>query len=126
MEFRYLARTQATEEVLRNFESGYSIADVIRYTPPHLGYEERRLEDLQDSKNLIPLKRTEFDSHLMQMGAYGWTILNHNIMRLDRYLPPGKHDKTDYHELIHTENEHETRQLTEWAFAVVRAPNYYS
>jgi len=128
MDFQYFANTQLSKadwERLKELCSPKLMVDNPQYIEPHKGYSQDRLEDLQDFTHLIPLKRTQFDSHLMQGGAYGYTILEHDYMVLDRNLPPGKRIETDVHELIHTNDEPETRELTKWKLAIYRTPSYY-
>jgi len=90
----------------------------------HPGYKKadsarmKYLLDLEKSKvdftNRIPDKVIEKER--LPWGFYGYTYLGHNKAWLNERLDetPDKKYNTDLHEVIHTENEYETRVLTDW------------
>jgi len=77
-------------------------------------YLLRREHSLKDFTNRIPDKIIE--KVRLPWGFYGYTYLGHNKAWLNYRLDetPDKKENTDLHEAIHTDNEYETRVLTDW------------
>ena len=82
--------------------------------PINIYYLIKREHSLNDFTNRIPDKKIEMVR--LPWGFYGFTYLGQNKAWLNDLLDqvPYQKRKTDIHEVIHTDNEYETRLITEW------------
>ena len=92
---------------------GYKKVDSAR-----MKYLLDREKSLVDFTNRIPDKTIEKVN--LPWGFYGYTYLGHNKAWLNYRLDetPEKKKNTDLHEVWHTDNEYETRVLTDWALDI--------
>ena len=81
------------------------------YTPPIKKYSQKRIEDILDFSDKVPAKIV--DRLEMPMWLRGYTYLGSDYIAKNDRLHPDDSYKTDIHESIHTDDEYETRQLTE-------------
>ena len=92
-------------------------------------YDHKRRLSLVDFTDRVPEKRMRKER--LPSGLYGYTSLGLDYMVINDNLSFDQDYKTQVHEAIHTENEYETRVLTEWmleglqeeTFGVGKIPN---
>ncbi len=84
----------------------------IDYSIPFGNYMQKLEESRQDFTNLAPNKWVE--KMPLSPGFYGFTYLGEQWMGVNDNLLPAQNFKTQLHEAIHTDNEYETRLITDW------------
>jgi hypothetical protein len=70
-----------------------------------------------DFSNRIPDKFMTKEN--LPSGLYGYTWLGNNQMVISDNIDYSQNQKTQLHECIHTNDEYETRRLTDWMMEVI-------
>jgi len=111
--------------ILFNLVKEQQIPKKINYKVPLVNYSEKTKTAVRDFTNNIPLKKTEIlPKSLAGSGFYGYTILGWNYMVRIRDLHPDKAYETDVHELVHTDDEYETRVIVRWMLSGDKEEKY--
>lgn len=114
IDFRYISVEK--EEVKAIEERPYYFIKPITL-PIHndediIKYKKRREESIQDFSDRVPGKFVHVFPHSIMGGVLGFTYLGENFMGKREDMVGNK--MVDVHESIHTDNEYETRVLTDW------------
>ncbi len=81
------------------------------------GYENSRINQLHDFTNKVPAKWVDILPESIMGGVLGFTYLGQGYMALRQDIQDdtsGEKLMVDVHESIHTDDEYETRILTDW------------
>lgn len=84
--------------------------------------EKARQQRHQSFWNTIPLTQIEWFPKSSHEWLYGYTYLSSKKIALREDLQGNyaKKEETDIHESLHTNNEYETRKITEWILKILR------
>ena len=97
-----------------------TIKQKVSYKPIKADYNKQRTRQVNDTTRNIPVKQIAFWPKSWMGGILGLTVLGWDWVA----IRDDQHDKefqyVDTHECIHTEDEYETRILTDWVLSKKR------
>ena len=100
----------------KNYSVNYSAARIKNYFKESISYVKKIIRERQDFTKHVPNKALNLiPSYVVAAGLLGYTYLGAGaIHRGSQYDLQDKSYMVDVHECIHTNDEYETRILTEW------------
>lgn len=97
-----------------------TIKQKVNYKPIKADYSKQRTRQVNDTTRNIPVKQISLWPKSWMGGILGLTVLGWDWVA----IRDDQHDKefqyVDTHECIHTEDEYETRVLTDWVLSKKR------